>query len=122
MCEKDSCGNCWGAEGLEDLDGHVLLLEGVCGLSRDLIAEVQVPSVLGEAADEEEDDSRDDVGHQYHELHVEPGAKLDVIWGLCGSRSLVAKVLEDPVPADSVDSVELNEQSQDDGQLVPHVR
>ena len=122
MCEEDSCGDCWGAEGLEDLDGHVLLLEGVCGLSRDLIAEVQVPSVLGEAADEEEDDSRDDVGHQYHELHVEPGAKLDVIWGLCGSRSLVAKVLEDPVPADSVDCVELNEQSQNDGELVPHVR
>ena len=35
---------------------------------------------------------------------------------------MVAKVLEDPVPADSVDGVELNEQSQDDGELVPHVR
>ena len=35
---------------------------------------------------------------------------------------MVAKVLEDPVPADSVDSVELNEQSQHDGELVPHVR
>lgn len=122
MCEEDSCGNCWGAEGLEDLDGDLLLLEGVCGLSRDLIAEVQVPAVLGEAADEEEDDSRDDVSHQYHELHVEPGAELNVIWGLGGGRSLVAKVLEDPVPADSVDCVELNEQSQDDGELVPHVR
>ena len=122
MSEEDSCSNCWSAEGLEHLDRDVLLLKGVCGLSRDLIAEVQVPAVLGEAPDEKEDDRRDDVCHQDHELYVEPGTELDIIWGLSGARSLVAKVLEDPVPADSVDGVELDEQSENDGELVPHVR
>ena len=122
MSEEDSCSNCWSAEGLEHLDRYLLLLKGVCGLSRDLIAEVQVPAVLGEAPDEQEDDCGYDVSHQDHELHVEPCAELNVIWCLSGGCSLVAEVLEDPVSADSVDSVELDKQSKYDSKLVPHVR